>query len=499
VRRRQFLFLATLPALAAACTTDGDHGDHGDDGNVDTGTDPGGRSTFGNRLRIPPLAASTTGSDGVRRFELAMRRGRAELLPGKPTETWGFNGPLLGPTVRARRGETVRMAVTNQLGEPSTVHWHGMRLPARLDGGPHQRIEPGATWSPQWTIDQPAATAWYHPHPHGSTAMHVYRGLAGLFLIDDPAGPRLPDRYGVDDIPLILQDKRLAGDGSLAGDPLKGTFGILGGHVFVNGTYGAVLDVTTERVRFRILNGSNARMYHLEFADRRRFQVVGTDAGPLNAPVEVDRVSLTPGERAEIVVGFEPGEQVVLRSAGGSADIDKGTFGLLKIVAGRSLSESPEVPARLADTRIEVPAGARVRRFRLNGHDAINGEEMDLSRIDEVVPAGAQEIWEVENNVYSHNFHIHEVAFRILDVDGGPPPAYATGPKDTVYVPGRSTVRLAVHFGHHVDPHTPYMYHCHILRHEDSGMMGQFVIVEPGTEDSVNRTLVHAGHHRSHP
>lgn len=136
-----------------------------------------------------------------------------------------------------------------------------------------------------------------------------------------------------------------------------------------------------------------------------------------------------------------------------------------------------------------APPNAKVRRFRLNGHDAINGKEMDMSRIDEVVPAGAIEIWEIENTVYAHNFHIHEVAFQVLAVDGEKPPAYASGHKDTVYVPPKSTVRLAVQFGRFTDPATPYMYHCHILRHEDSGMMGQFVIVEPGTENEVPRTI----------
>ncbi|GAB3967348.1 multicopper oxidase family protein [Plantactinospora veratri] len=484
MRRRQFLLLAALPALATACGS----------GVRTDPVRPQAALTFGNRLRIPPLAESTVDATGVRRFELAMQAGQSELLPGRPTATWGFNGPHLGPTLRARRGETVRMAVTNRLAEVSTVHWHGMRLPARMDGGPHQPIAPGATWSPEWTLDQPAATSWYHPHSHGSTAAHVYRGLAGMFIVDEPGGPPLPDTYGVDDVPLILQDKRLTPDGSLDGDPLKGTFGILGNHILVNGTYDPYLEVSTELVRFRVLNGSNARMYHVGFADRRRFHVVGNDAGLLNAPVEVDQVSLTPGERVEIVVRFSAGEQVVLTSTGGSADIDAGDLDLLKIVAAPRLTASPALPARLAENRVEVPADARVRRFRLNGHDAINGREMDLSRIDEVVPAGAREIWEIENNVYAHNFHIHEVAFRVLDVDGAPPPAYASGPKDTVYVPGKSRVRLAVEFGRHTDPGTPYMYHCHILRHEDSGMMGQFVIVEPGTEEQVPRTIAGADH-----
>ncbi|MFI7632775.1 multicopper oxidase family protein [Nonomuraea sp. NPDC049400] len=484
--RRRFLTTAALAGLTAACGSSSEAG----------ASRPAGKPGFRTELRIPPLLRPEPGKGGVRRFQLTMQSGRVGILPGTSTATWGFNGSFLGPTIRAARGDKIQMAVTNRLPETSTVHWHGMRLPAKMDGGPHQPIEPGATWRPHWTVDQPAATSWYHPHPHGKTAMHVYRGLAGMFIVDDDVEVELPDRYGVDDIPLILQDKSFAADGSLAGDPLKGTFGILGDHILVNGTYDPFVNVTTERARFRILNGSNARMYNLAFSDRRKFHVVGNDAGLLPAPVTADRVSLTPGERMEIVVDFAPGEQVVLRSVGGSADIDEGDLELLKIVAAARLADSQPLPARLARTApIAVPAGARVRRFKLNGHDAINGKEMDPTRIDEVVPAGATEIWEIENSVYAHNFHIHEVAFRILDVGGSAPPGYATGHKDTVYVPSKTTVRLAVEFGRHTDPRTPYMYHCHILRHEDSGMMGQFVIVEPGTENQISRTIPAAHHH----
>ncbi|WP_285580552.1 multicopper oxidase family protein [Actinoallomurus iriomotensis] len=451
---------------------------------------------FANPLRVPTLLHPKPGKDGVRRFELSMQAGQSRLLPGKQTATWGFNGTFLGPTLRASRGDKVQMAVRNQLPEASTVHWHGMRLPARMDGGPHQPIEPGAVWEPHWTIDQPAATSWYHPHPHGSTAQHVYRGLAGMFILDDDREVDLPSTYGVDDFPLILQDKKFTAEGAFDGDPLKGTFGILGDHILVNGTFNPHLKITTERVRFRVLNGSNARMYNVGFADGRRFHVIGNDGGLLAAPVEVDRFSLTPGERAEIVVAFAPGERVVLRTFDNGVDIGKGDFDLLLFAADPRLKPAPAVPSNLTPpSPINVPPGAKVRRFKLNGHDAINGKGMDMSRIDEVVPANSVEIWEIENNVYSHNFHIHEVAFRILDVAGGKPPSYATGSKDTVYVPSKSRVRLAVQFGGYTDPTSPYMYHCHILRHEDSGMMGQFVLVQPGTEDQVSRTLpTHPGH-----
>ncbi|MEV0200866.1 multicopper oxidase domain-containing protein [Nonomuraea sp. NPDC050691] len=487
MHRRQFLTAAALSALAAACSSDPA---------VDPAS-PGPEIDFGTPLRVPPLLNPKSGKDGVRRFELSMQAGRTQILAGKRTPTWGFNGAFLGPTLRASRGDKVKMAVRNGLSELSTVHWHGMRLPARMDGGPHQPIEPGAVWMPHWTIDQPAATSWYHPHPHGATAEHVYRGLAGMFILDDDLDLDLPADYGIDDIPLILQDKKFAPDGSFDGDPLKGTFGILGDHILVNGTYNPHLRVTTERVRFRVLNGSNARMYNLAFADKRSFHVIANDGGLLGAPVEVETLSLTPGERVEIIVAFAPGEQVILRTADNGVDIGEGDFDLLKLIAAKQLKPAPAVPARLASpAAITAPAGAKVRRFKLSGHDAINGKAMDMTRIDEVVPAGAVEIWEIENNVYSHNFHIHEVAFQVLEMDGSAPPPYATGHKDTVYVPSKSVVRLAVQFGRYTDPVSPYMYHCHILRHEDSGMMGQFVIVEPGTENQVSLSIpAHIGGH----
>ncbi|WP_212988156.1 multicopper oxidase family protein [Actinoplanes auranticolor] len=421
--------------------------------------------------------------------------GRSEFLPGRITmNTWGINGPYLGPTVRAARGDKVRMTVTNRLPETSTLHWHGMRLPARMDGGPHQMIEPGATWTPEWTIDQPATTAWFHPHLHERTALHVYRGLAGLFLIDDPAGPRLPSRYGVDDIPLIVQDKNLDDDGSLpTGGVDEGTFGLLGNTILVNGTYDPFLEVTTELVRFRLLNASNARVYRVGFADNRTFDVVAGDAGPLPGPAPVDRVKISPGERIEFVARFTAGETVVLNSRGepekAANDIEEDDFDLLKVVAAGRLAPSDPLPATLGGTAtVAAPAGARTRRFALSGSE-INDKDMDMTRIDEVVPAGALEIWEIDNTTYAHNFHIHEVAFRILDINGAPPPAYQAGPKDTVFLAKKAKARLLVQFGEFVDPAAPYMYHCHLLRHEDKGMMGQFVIVEPGSEDRIPRTI----------
>ena len=444
----------------------------------------------GRKLTIPPLLAGSAGANGARVFELTAQAGTSHILDGPPTPTWGYNGALLGPTLRAARGERVVVQVRNELPRTTTVHWHGMILPAAMDGGPHQPVAPGRSWSPEWTIDQPAATLWYHPHPHGETAMQVYAGLAGLFIIDDEhsADAGLPTNYGVDDIPLILQDKTFGDDGSLDPDRVP-NFGIMGDVMLVNGTASAEFTATTSLVRFRILNGSNARMYNLEFSDGRAFDVVGGDAGLLEAPVEANRVSVSPAERVEIVVSLTAGEDVRLVTRNGRVDIDAGDHDLLRITSG-DVSTSTAIPATLpAPAPIRPPSGAINRTFRLNGHDAINGEEMDMARIDTVLAAGSTEIWTIENTVYAHNFHIHGAAFTVLDVAGERPDASMRGHKDTVFVPPRSSARLAVRFADHPDSRTAYMYHCHILRHEDEGMMGQYVAVRAGTERSTPRTL----------
>src|ERR687891_422115 len=449
-----------------------------------------GELAFENDLAIPPLLEPQN-EDGRKVFDLNLQPGRTQLLPGKPAETWGVNGPYLGPTLRAERGDHVELRVRNELPETTTVHWHGMHLPAAADGGPHQPIEPGETWTPRWEIDQPAATLWYHPHPHGDTEEHVYRGLAGMFILDDDeeAGLDLPREYGVDDIPVIVQDKRFAEDGSLVEDDRE-ELGILGDTLLVNGTYGPHLDVSSERVRLRLLNGSTARTYDFGFSDGRDFALIATDGGLLERPAVLDRIQLSPGERAEIVVTMESSERVVLRSY--PPDLEPGsessrkdggedTFDALELRAAGRLDPSAAVPTELVDiAELDPGHAAETREFELGSH-RINGEKMDMERIDEVGEVGTTEVWEVENgHGQPHTFHVHDVQFQVLDVDGEDPPPELSGWKDTIQVPPRVQVRLIMSFDDYADPDTPYMYHCHLLRHEDRGMMGQFVVVEPG-------------------
>lgn len=454
-----------------------------------------GRSDFGREMTVPPLAESTVAKDGTRVFDLRMQSGETEFKDGQKTPTWGFNGSYLGPTLRAERGEKVKVRIRNSLGEASTVHWHGMHLPARMDGGPHQMVAPGEQWSPQWKVDQPAATLWYHPHPHGRTEQHVQRGLAGMFILDDENSTSLkglPKKYGVDDLPVVVQDVKFDGADLDHGHGMMQNVGFLGDRTMVNGTLDPYREVSDELVRLRLLNASTARTYAFGFPDDRDFALVGTDGGLLEEPAPMDRIQLSPGERAEIVVRMKPGERTVLRSFpqdnygdgwqtrfGGGDD----SFDVLELRAADRLRKSAELPRELA--ALEVPDGkdsVRGRHFDLR-MPGINGRTMAMDRIDETVTRGTTETWTVRNdNGVPHNFHVHDVQFRVLEVDGKRPPARLRGAKDTVFVPSGTTVRLAMRFDGPADPNTPYMYHCHLLSHEDGGMMGQFVVVEKGQQ-----------------
>lgn len=443
-------------------------------------------------LPVPVLAPSRI-SGGIRRFALTAGAGESRLITGRPdvrTPTIGYNGPFLGPTLRARRGEVVRVDLHNDLDEATTLHWHGMHLPAAMDGGPHTPIAAGRTGTAEWELRPPAATLWYHPHPHGQTEAQVLNGLAGLFIVDDDAslGSGLPRGYGVDDVPLILQDRFLDSTGRIVRVDGDNALGTIGGTLLANGVSGTRFDVTTELVRLRILNGCAARFLDLRFADGRPFSLVGTDGGLLAEPVEVDRLLLSPGERAEMLVRFRPGDRTVLRTerpeipatSAGGADMTPGDF-----VEFRAATElRPAARWRLPpDQRPPLSAtrAARTRSLELR-LPFINGRAMDPGRIDAIVRRGDVEIWEVTTpDVLAHNFHVHDVQFRVLDIDGVPPPPPLTGWKDTVPVLPRQRLRLIMRFEDYADDRIPYMFHCHLLRHEDTGMMGQFLVTADGT------------------
>ncbi len=444
---------------------------------------------FENDLIIPPEMEFTVGPDGEKRFTLYVQEGEREFYPGLGAPTMGVNGNYLGPTIRAKRGERVVLNVHNYLNEDTTMHWHGMHVPAEMDGTPHQKITPGGDWTADYTITQEAGTMWYHPHTHGGTATQVHQGLAGLFYIDDANSERLelPNEYGVDDIPLVVQDRLFNTDGTFNYQIRTGAH--YGDTILVNGTVAPRLAVESRKIRFRILNGSNARIYWLGFEDGRTFQQIATDGGFLDSPVDTKRVRLAPGERAELIVDFADGEAVKLKSfpeagllettAAWFGQTTNGHFDVMEIRPQPATRVSHEIPDTLNRIQRLDRDRANVTRNMFLGGMVINGRSMSMMRIDERIRLGDTEIWRIRNNTgRTHPFHVHLVQFLILDRDGRPPSAQEAGWKDTVHVAAGETVNIIMQFTQYANRHVPYMYHCHILEHEDNGMMGQFVVVD---------------------
>ncbi len=219
--------------------------------------------TPGADLPIIPLVDGAVDATGTRNFSLVVQAGTTVFRSGVPTATLGYNGQLLGPALRLRSGEKVALHVQNNLGEDTTVHWHGLLVPAEEDGGPHQVIATGTQWTASFTVANPASTCWFHPHTHGSTGRQVVMGLAGLLIVDDAriARSTLPETWGVDDLALVLQDKRFNAAGQIdytlsASDR---TNGYTGDTLLVNGASAPVWQAPRQWVRFRLLNGCNAR------------------------------------------------------------------------------------------------------------------------------------------------------------------------------------------------------------------------------------------------
>ena len=462
-----------------------------------------------NPLAIPELNQGIV-EQGERVFRLSISAGQKEFVPGVVSPTIGINAPYLGPTLEMRRGERVRLHVDNGLDDGATVHWHGFELPAAADGGPHQLICPGARWSPSFEVRQRASLYWYHSHLHRGTGPQVYAGLAAPIYVrdDEEDALDLPSEYGVDDIPLIVQDRVLDNSGKLLypQNMHAQMMGVRGDRIYVNGTQNAVFDARTGQLRLRILNGSNARFYDFSLSGGQTMELIASDGGLLDRPHAVRSLRLAPGERAQILVDLSEGRPLSLLAT--SPDNSMGMMGNgggmmgggmmgrrrddartdepFRILDIRPSGSSPRrnLPPQLAALPALDPSLAvRTRRFVLDmgmmgGGMSINGASMDMNVINERVPVGQWEIWEIANaSMMAHPFHIHNVQFRVIDRDGHAPPPLETGFKDTVIVNPREQVRVLLRFEEHSDPDTPYMYHCHILEHEDAGMMGQFVVV----------------------
>lgn len=430
--------------------------------------------------------------DGVREFDLTVALGKTEFLPGLLTDTVGINAPFLGPLVKLRAGEAVRLNVTSTLGQKIALHWHGLALPPAMDGGPHQAIGQNETWSPEFTVANRAGTYWFHAHAHGKTGLHVWGGMAGAIRVEDEeeAALPLPRTYGEDDFLLILQDRTFDDKGQM---PYNLTVhdkmaGLQGDTMLVNGQIAPELRVTVPRIRLRILNGANGSIYRLHFADGRSFAQIASDGGLLAAPVQMTESWLAPGERGEYILDLSDGEATLLRAElfGAEAAVmgPVGIKDVLPIVPSGGQAPAPALPAILSNIAAPVETSAdRPMVLSMSGEGMmgdllINGAQYDHERIDFLAPAGATERWIFDNKTpMLHPMHIHGGQFRILTRNGAPPAPAEAGLKDVVLVHPDEKVEVAMTYPAQGDLSAPLMYHCHILEHEDAGMMGQFVVM----------------------
>lgn len=456
-----------------------------------------------------------------------------------------YNGLQLPPVIKVNRGDAMTLNLVNELDADTTIHWHGFKIPGDQDGGPDFPVTAGGSKTYQFTMQQAAASLWFHPHPDMKTGEQVYRGLAGVYLLDDAISQQLVTDKNLPasdyDIPMLIQDRRFADEVSgskelLYMDKPMDADGMYGDDILVNGVKLPKLDVETRQYRFRIYNTSNARTYDFALHDGSNFTVIGTDGGLLETPVVTNHIMLGAAERAEIVIDFSQysvGDKVMLisRPFNGSAMMAMSGMGGMDMsnMSGMNNMQSMNGNNASADmgysllngmrsdimrfdiaTSVtddvtlysQLPANADIITERLTQDDAdktrnfimsmdmssmsnggamkfvINGKSFDMDRIDETITLseGDTEIWSIRNmSPMAHPFHAHAIQWQILDRNGVSATGVDLGWKDTVLVQPGETVRFIGRFDPVVNS-GDYMYHCHILEHEDAGMMGFFRI-----------------------
>ena len=462
-----------------------------------------------NPLFIPLTLSGTS-------FDLNIQNGITQFYPGINTPTYGINGALLGPTLIVNKWDWVTMNVTNNLagsGNSTTIHWHGLHVPAMDDGGPHQIIEQGSTWSPNFQILNSAGTFWYHPHGDNKTDRHVSKGIAGMLIVKDSAEAELtlPRTYGVDDFPVIVQTKAFDILNQIAISTEMDTA------VCVNGTMHPYLNASAQVIRLRLLNGSSSRSYNFGFTDNKSFKMIAGDAGLLDNAVSLTRILLSPGERAEILLDLQGMTGQTINLISFSSEMPNGIYGAATVsgMMGGTIPNYNLNPLNGADfwvlqfnvvaptvNPVTTMPGSLItnapwtsytvaRNFNLQpdtmmsplgqvaGPFNINGVHFDMNTINFSTYLNTTEKWKISNNTgIAHQFHIHDMHFYLLNINGGAVPDYEQGKKDVVLVMPMQYVEFITKFEDFADDMIPYMYHCHLLHHEDDGMMGSFTVID---------------------
>jgi FtsP/CotA-like multicopper oxidase with cupredoxin domain len=433
-------------------------------------------------LTAPPVLQDLDPRPDVVEVELTAAPGRLDLLPGARTDVLAYNGTVPGPTLEVREGDSVVVRFRNGLDEPTTIHWHGLHIPFRSDGSPFHPVEPGSTYTYAFRIPEgTAGTYWYHPHPHERTTYQIGMGLYGALIVRDPQDPLA----GIPEKLLVIADNRFT-DGGVIEFPEPGTRearideqnGREGDVILVNGQVRPTIPIRSGGLqRWRVLNASGARVYRLGLPGHALVHV-GSDGGLFERPVERDEIVVANTERVELLVrgSGAPGDVVVLedrpydryRPLTRPPDWAEARPVLRLRYDDAPAVATPAIPDRLRPVPpLEASEATAVRVMRLS-QGRINGQVMDMDRVDVAAPLGATEIWEIRNLVgMDHPFHLHGFRFQVLSRNGEPVPFRSW--KDSVNVPKRETVRFIVRYD---DYPGKWMFHCHIVDHEDQGMMG---------------------------
>ena len=484
----------------------------------------------------------------------------AQLVKGDPASLQTIPGSYLGPIIRVRQGQRVRVNFQNNLpsGQNSIVHWHGLILPDTMDGHPRFAVPPGQTYVYEFEVINRAGMNWFHPHPDMQTGQQAYAGLAGLFIVTDPEEAALNLPSGAYEVPIVLQDRTLDANnqllylgnligtspdrsmnhnmntmspnnsgrsqngmgGMMMGD-MSRMMGFLGETIFVNGKPNFTLAAATRVYRLRILNGSNARIYKLAWSNGNPLTVIGTDGSLLTQPVERPYAMLAPGERLDVWADFSQlkvGTEISLNSLAfsGAENVGGSAMGgmmkaskapelgaamtLFKVKIDRTEKTTLQLPKKLASLPLLRPSDAvnaaqpRPVELALNGMNwVINGQtfEMDAATPQETVKLNSIEQWEIVNKLnpgammdamgMAHPIHLHGVHFQVISREVLPELAsgwktvkdgYVDGGfKDTAMVMPGERVKLLMKFEKYTGL---FSYHCHILEHEDAGMMRNY-------------------------
>ena len=464
------------------------------------------------------VALAESGDGEEYYFALIMEERTQQIFPGDPTPVWSFRGQLtdadipvfsdvpnsyLGPILRLKRGQRVTIDVHNNLPEDSVVHWHGLYVPESTDGHPSQIVGPNSTYTVSFPIVNRAGTYWYHPHPDMMTAKQVVAGLAGLIIVTDDEEQSLNLPYGEQDIPIVIQD-RLVEDNTFP-YTFTGASGYFGDRILINGWPDAKLSVATKHYRFRILNGSNARIYKLYWNDGVPMTVIGTDGGLIEQPVNKDYITVAPGERVEIwrsFVGQNIGAQIELRSGAffghgmnNNPDLPMGVDHLVaKFSVDKSEPETGTLPTTLSTIHWPDPTQCvnyndpRVFNIQRSGSSFnFDGNTFNMTEVlpNEIVHVGTSEIWKFVNgggaSHMAHPIHTHSLQFRVLErtciasrVDAWNSVRFGytdEGWKDTILLMPGETATILMRFPLYSGV---FLYHCHNLEHEDMGMMRNY-------------------------